>query len=163
MVGNDRREHIRTAMSAKVKVVHAEQGEFIFSTRDISDGGVFIVVDTEPFTPSLGDKVTVQVQGLPVPAPVLEMVVVRKTNDGYGLQFDPGRLPWIMAGPIQSPSGMCQPDDLFSLFQSLQASYCKPDAVVHVGLCQLLLPFRDVSGGEFVRGAQACAAVLAER
>ncbi|MGB1478580.1 MAG: PilZ domain-containing protein, partial [Marinobacter salsuginis] len=43
---------------------------------------------TEPFTPSLGDKVTVQVQGLPVPAPVLEMVVVRKTNDGYGLQFD---------------------------------------------------------------------------
>ncbi len=60
MVGNDRREHIRTAMSAKVKVVHAEQGEFIF----------------------------VQVQGLPVPAPVLEMVVVRKTNDGYGLQFD---------------------------------------------------------------------------
>ncbi|WP_449286848.1 PilZ domain-containing protein [Marinobacter sp. PE14] len=88
MVGNDRREHIRTAMSAKVKVVHEELGEFIFSTRDISDGGVFIVVDTEPFAPNLGDQVTVQVQGLPVPAPILEMVVVRKTNDGYGLQFD---------------------------------------------------------------------------
>ena len=88
MDGNDRREHIRTAMSAKVKVVHEELGEFIFSTRDISDGGVFIVVDTEPFAPNLGDTVTVQVQGLPVPAPVLEMVVVRKTNDGYGLQFD---------------------------------------------------------------------------
>jgi hypothetical protein len=27
------------------------------------------------------------VQGLPVPAPVLDMVVVRKTNDGFGLQF----------------------------------------------------------------------------
>lgn len=90
MDGNDRREHIRTAMSAKVKVVHEELGEFIFSTRDISDGGVFIVVDTEPFAPNLGDTVTVQVQvqGLPVPAPILEMVVVRKTNDGYGLQFD---------------------------------------------------------------------------
>ena len=88
MVGNDRREHIRTAMSAKVKAVHEELGEFIFSTRDISDGGVFIVVDTEPFAPNLGDTVTVQVQGLPVPAPILEMVVVRKTNDGYGLQFD---------------------------------------------------------------------------
>lgn len=85
---NDRREHIRTAMSAKVKVVHEELGEFIFSTSDISDGGVFIVVDTEPFAPNLGDTVTVQVQGLPVPAPILEMVVVRKTNDGYGLQFD---------------------------------------------------------------------------
>jgi len=74
-------------MSAKVRVTHDELGEFVFSTRDISDGGVFIVVDTEPFTPSIGDSVKVQVQGLPVPAPVLDMVVVRKTNDGFGLQF----------------------------------------------------------------------------
>ncbi|KMQ74174.1 PilZ domain-containing protein [Marinobacter subterrani] len=88
MAENDRREHMRTAMSAKVKVVHESLGEFIFSTRDISDGGVFIVVDVEPFAPQIGDRVTVQVQGLPVPAPVLDMVVVRKTNDGYGLQFD---------------------------------------------------------------------------
>ncbi|EMP56632.1 PilZ domain-containing protein [Marinobacter koreensis] len=86
---NDRREYIRTAMSAKVKVVHESLGEFVFSTRDISDGGVFIVVEGEPFEPKIGDQVTVQVQGLPVPAPVLNMVVVRKTNDGFGLQFDP--------------------------------------------------------------------------
>lgn len=85
---DDRREHCRTAMSAKVKVSHGQLGEFVFSTRDISDGGVFVVVDNEPFTPEMGDKVEVQVQGLPVPAPVLDMVVVRKTNDGYGLQFD---------------------------------------------------------------------------
>ncbi|KEF32610.1 MAG: PilZ domain-containing protein [Gammaproteobacteria bacterium] len=88
MSGNDRREHIRTAMTAKVKVVHPEYGEFTFSTRDISDGGVFVIVESEPFTPQIGEHVTVQVQGLPVPAPVLDMVVVRKTNDGYGLQFD---------------------------------------------------------------------------
>lgn len=88
MSGTERREHIRTAMSAKVKVVHGELGEFVFSTRDISDGGVFVVVDTEPFAPEIGDRVTVQVQGLPVPAPILKMVVIRKTNDGYGLQFD---------------------------------------------------------------------------
>ncbi|WP_375191389.1 PilZ domain-containing protein [Marinobacter sp.] len=88
MSGTERREHIRTAMSAKVKVVHGELGEFVFSTRDISDGGVFVVVDAEPFAPEIGDRVTVQVQGLPVPAPTLQMVVVRKTNDGYGLQFD---------------------------------------------------------------------------
>ncbi|MDL0433136.1 PilZ domain-containing protein [Marinobacter sp. TBZ242] len=87
MVGNDRRVHNRTAMSAKVRVTHEELGEFVFSTRDISDGGVFVVVDTEPFVPSIGDQVQVQVQGLPVPAPVLDMVVVRKTNDGFGLQF----------------------------------------------------------------------------
>ncbi|MEP1214062.1 MAG: PilZ domain-containing protein [Marinobacter sp.] len=87
MVGNDRRIHNRTAMSAKVRVTHEELGEFVFSTRDISDGGVFIVVDAEPFEPTIGDSVQVQVQGLPVPAPVLDMVVVRKTNDGFGLQF----------------------------------------------------------------------------
>ncbi|MDN6318914.1 MAG: PilZ domain-containing protein [Marinobacter sp.] len=85
---DDRREHCRTAMSAKVKVNHEQLGEFVFSTRDISDGGVFVVVDNEPFTPEMGDTVKVQVQGLPVPAPVLDMVVVRITNDGYGLQFD---------------------------------------------------------------------------
>lgn len=87
MAVDDRREHCRTAMSAKVKVTHEQLGEFVFSTRDISDGGVFVVVDNEPFTPELGDKVKVQVQGLPVEAPVLEMVVVRNTIDGFGFQF----------------------------------------------------------------------------
>lgn len=87
MAVDDRRVHYRTEMNAKVKVTHESQGEFIFSTRDISDGGVFIAVENQPFTPEMGDKVLVQVQGLPVPAPVLDMVVVRKTFDGYGLQF----------------------------------------------------------------------------
>jgi hypothetical protein len=74
-------------MSARVKVVHETLGEFVFSTRDISDGGVFIVVEADPFEPVMGDKVQVQVQGLPVQAPVLDMVIVRKTIDGFGLQF----------------------------------------------------------------------------
>lgn len=87
MAGNDRRLHPRTAMSAKVKVIHETLGDYIFSTRDISDGGVFIVLDAEIFEPSIGDLVQVQVQGLPMPAPVLEMVVIRKTIDGYGLEF----------------------------------------------------------------------------
>lgn len=88
MADDDRREHMRTALSAKVKVVHERFGEFVFSTRDISDGGVFIVINDEPFSPELGDNVTVQVQGLPIPAPVLDMIVVRKTVDGFGLQFE---------------------------------------------------------------------------
>lgn len=83
----DRREHLRTALSAKVKVTHEEFGTLLFSTRDISDGGIFIVMADEPFAPGIGDRVQVQVQGLPVPAPILDMVVVRKTNDGFGLQF----------------------------------------------------------------------------
>ncbi|MDX1635732.1 MAG: PilZ domain-containing protein [Marinobacter sp.] len=86
MTTADRREHIRTALNAKVSVTHPELGRRIFSTRDISDGGIFIVVEDE-YAPALGDRVEVQVQGLPVPAPVLQMVVVRRSVDGFGLQF----------------------------------------------------------------------------
>lgn len=87
MAENDKRAHTRTAMNAKVKVTHESLGEFVFSTRDISDGGVSVVVDAEPFEPEIGDNVQVQVQGLPIPAPVLDMVIVRRTVDGFGLQF----------------------------------------------------------------------------
>lgn len=82
----DRRIFPRTAMNAKVRVVHPSIGEHIYATRDVSDGGVYVVVD-DGFFPPLGSVVEVQVQGLPVPAPILKMQVVRQGNDGYGLQF----------------------------------------------------------------------------
>ncbi|GHD47871.1 hypothetical protein GCM10008110_16090 [Marinobacter persicus] len=88
MTGEERRQHERTAMKARVRVVHRLFGEFDFSTGDISDGGLFIVMENDHFRPELGDRVTVQVQGLPVPAPVLDMKVVRRTDDGLGLQFE---------------------------------------------------------------------------
>jgi hypothetical protein len=87
MTPDDRREHLRTSMSATVKVEHETLGNFVFGTRDISDGGVFIAIEDQQFAPQLGDKVTVQVQGLPIEAPILYMMVRRKTPEGYGLQF----------------------------------------------------------------------------
>ena len=87
MTSNERREHIRTALNAKVRVTHDGLGEGLLSTRDISDGGIFVVVEDSGFQPEVGDAVVVQVQGLPVPAPELTMMVVRKSNDGFGLQF----------------------------------------------------------------------------
>lgn len=85
---SDRRVHLRTYMATKVSVEHPEKGRAVVSTRDISDGGVFILVSGDELVLEIGDVVKVQVQGLPVPAPVLDMVVVRETSDGYGLQFD---------------------------------------------------------------------------
>ncbi|MDC0663268.1 PilZ domain-containing protein [Marinobacter sp. SS21] len=84
---SDRREHLRTSMTTKVSVEHPIKGRVVVPTRDISDGGVFILAAEGELELELGDAVSVQVQGLPVPAPVLEMVVVRKVPDGYGLQF----------------------------------------------------------------------------
>lgn len=82
----DRRAYIRTALNAQVSVTHPSLGRRIYNTRDISDGGIFVVAEGDEL-PGIGDRVEVQVQGLPVPAPVLEMEVVRMTIDGFGLQF----------------------------------------------------------------------------
>ena len=86
MKADDKRVHLRTTMNARVKVVHESLGEAVFATRDISDGGVFIEVEGD-YALRIGDLVQVQVQGLPIPAPVLSMVVVRAVGDGFGLKF----------------------------------------------------------------------------
>lgn len=87
IMSSNRREHLRTAMSAKVRVTHETLGENTYATRDISDGGVFVEVSDPAWFPDVGDQVQVQVQGLPVPAPVLTMKVVRHTEEGFGMQF----------------------------------------------------------------------------
>lgn len=86
-MSSDRRAYIRTALNAMVSVTHPTLGKRVYHTRDISDGGIFISVESDEELPQLGDRVDVQVQGLPVPAPVLAMEVVRMTADGFGLQF----------------------------------------------------------------------------
>ena len=83
---SDKRIHARTLLNAKVKVTHEIVGDGMFYIRDISDGGVFVIVGDAEFPP-LGSVVKVQMQGVPFEAPVLEMVVVRKGADGFGLKF----------------------------------------------------------------------------
>jgi|GEM_PF-1270517 len=84
--GSDRRTHPRTQLNIKVSIQHEILPNAVFIVRDISDVGIFVVVDENPFPP-LGSVVSVQALGLPVPAPVQKMVVVRKGKDGFGLQF----------------------------------------------------------------------------
>ncbi len=73
-------------MNARVRVAHEVTGDSLYYTRDISDGGIYVVVDGDAFPP-MGSVVEVQVQGLPIPAPILKMQVVRRDVDGFGLQF----------------------------------------------------------------------------
>jgi len=85
-MSRDKRDHARTLLNAQIKVTHDLLEEGLFYVRDISDGGVFVIVGEAKF-PTLGSIVTVQMQGLPFEAPILDMVVVRKGVDGFGLKF----------------------------------------------------------------------------
>ncbi|WP_111496437.1 PilZ domain-containing protein [Marinobacter bohaiensis] len=85
-MSHDRRSALRTALSARVRISHPTLGERVYHTRDISDSGIFVVVEDDTW-PDIGDQVEVQVQGLPGEAPVLGMKVVRLTPEGFGLEF----------------------------------------------------------------------------
>ncbi|PVY75305.1 PilZ domain-containing protein [Tamilnaduibacter salinus] len=86
-MSRDRRKHLRTPMTAKLLITHETLGEKIFLTRDISDSGVFVEVNDPEWLPAVGDRVRVQVQDMPVPAPIRAMKVVRYAEDGIGMQL----------------------------------------------------------------------------
>ncbi len=86
MQGPDQRRHIRTPFSCRIKIIHESVGELLVKTRDISDGGVFVVLEPDQIPP-VGTVVQGQVQGLMDDAPVLSMQVVRVEPGGVGLRF----------------------------------------------------------------------------
>jgi len=82
----DRKFH-RTRLRAEVKLSHPKVGEQHSHTRDISEGGAFIMAEGIVL-PEIGDVVEVQVQGLPgEAAPVVRMKVVRIDKEGVALEF----------------------------------------------------------------------------
>ncbi len=81
------RRHPRTRLRAEVKLNHPAAGEQHAHTRDISEGGAFVVNEGLKL-PALGEIIEVQVQGLPgEAAPVVRMKVVRIDREGVGLEF----------------------------------------------------------------------------
>ncbi len=83
---SDLRQHIRTAMVCQIKIMSDDLGTILVKTRDISDGGTFVVLDAEKKLP-IGSFVKGEVQGLVGDAPVLNMEVVRLEPTGVGLKF----------------------------------------------------------------------------
>ena len=86
MSDNDKRQYPRTPMVCRIKIQHESIGEMVVQTRDISDGGVFVVMDGEQMPPE-GAIVSGQVQGMMHEAPVVSMEVVRVEPQGLGLKF----------------------------------------------------------------------------
>jgi hypothetical protein len=83
--GSDKRRFLRTKFDSRVKLEHAVRGSGIFRTGDVSDGGIYIQLG--PFELDVADEVTVQIQDVPVEAPLVRMIVVRRDGMGYGLRF----------------------------------------------------------------------------
>jgi hypothetical protein len=83
---SDQRLHIRTPLSCQIKLMHESVGEILVKTRDISEGGVFVVLEPDQ-VPPIDTIVTGQVQGLGGDAPTLRMQVVRIESGGVGLRF----------------------------------------------------------------------------
>jgi hypothetical protein len=83
---DDRREHTRHPLIVDIKISHPDIGELIVKTKNISDGGVFILVEPTNMPP-LGEIVQGQVQGEVDDLPVVSMKIVRTEKDGLGLQF----------------------------------------------------------------------------
>jgi len=80
------RRHERTKMRAKIKLIHPAVGEVLVFCADLSDGGLFIL-QGEYVLPDIGAIVQLQVQDVPVEAPILTAKIVRRTNDGVGVMF----------------------------------------------------------------------------
>lgn len=85
-MSDNKRKYPRYPMAVSVRIEHPAIGEKIVKTRNISDGGIFLIIDPSEM-PAVGEIVRGQVQGMIENPPVLEMEIVRTEPDGLGLRF----------------------------------------------------------------------------
>lgn len=85
-IDQDNRQDHRTPMKVQVKVKHPSIGEVTVQTRDISDGGIFLLTENIE-VPPIGTIVEGQVQGMEVEGPILKLEIVRMEPAGIGLKF----------------------------------------------------------------------------
>lgn len=84
---DNRRRHPRFPMNVDVRISHPDIGEKIVKTRNISGGGVFLLVEPTEM-PAIGEIVQGQVQGMIDNPPIINMEIVRVESEGIGLRFD---------------------------------------------------------------------------
>ena len=77
---------VRTPFKSRIRLMHRSLGSIDTETTDISDGGVYLVLD-QCARPDIGELVRVQVLDLPYgEAPILDLQVVRCDEMGVGLK-----------------------------------------------------------------------------
>jgi len=89
---DNKRKHTRHAIAVNIKISHADIGVKVVKTRDVSDGGVFVL--TEPVEALMpGSIVEGQVQDMVMDVPVVMMEVIRIEKTGLGLRYVLDDLP----------------------------------------------------------------------
>ena len=76
---------MRHPISVDIKISHSTIGEKIVKTKNVSDSGLFIIVEPTEMPP-IGEIIQGQIQEMD-DAPVVKMVIVRIEKEGLGLQF----------------------------------------------------------------------------
>ncbi|PYC29434.1 PilZ domain-containing protein [Aquipseudomonas alcaligenes] len=84
---DNKREHKRTPLKVQLRIDHPLHGQMLVTTRDISESGVFVVIDDAQRLLQIGEVFNGQVQGLPMEAPVVQLRVVRFEPSGVALVF----------------------------------------------------------------------------
>lgn len=84
---NNGRKHIRHAIRVKVKISHADFGEKIVQTENVSESGLFILVDPTEM-PAVGERVQGQIQNDADDMPIVTMEIVRVAQNGLGLRME---------------------------------------------------------------------------
>lgn len=84
---SNQRQNVRTPLKVRLRIDHPVHGEMLVTTRDISECGVYVLMDQAQNVLVMGEQVQGQVQGLPMEAPILTLEVVRVEPLGVGLRF----------------------------------------------------------------------------
>ena len=84
---NEKRDSVRLPLSSRIRVELASGEEETGTTRDLSDTGVFVVLEKILSTIEIGDQVIMQVLDMHEEAPLIKAKVVRKESRGLGVKF----------------------------------------------------------------------------
>jgi len=85
-MSDEKRHGNRTPMRCRIKIWHDSFGDMDVITRDVSDTGVFLLIQDNEQLP-IGAIVKGQIQGMPMEAPILDMEVMRLAPEGMGLRY----------------------------------------------------------------------------
>lgn len=86
---NEKRKHLRIGLIVDIDLTVPGQEQITVRTRNISDGGLFLILDN-PDMPPIGTEVQVRLKnqlGDGETPPVNRAMVVRAETDGIGLEF----------------------------------------------------------------------------